>query len=167
MITRVKFGSCSRGSAAVEMALVLPFLILLLFGSIELGYYFYNQHQVVKGLRDGARYASRQPFTSIGCPGGTPVTNAAALTAVRELTRTGQLSGGQPRVRGWEASDITITVNCLTGTLSESGLYRNEGNAPRILITTTVDYTPLFGGLGVVTSQFTLNAKQEAVGMGI
>lgn len=157
--------SCRRGSAAVEMALVLPFLIILLFGSVELGYYFYNQHQIVKGVRDGARFASRQPFTSLGCGGAA--LDAQLITDVKQLTLTGLLSGGQPRVTGWSADDISVTVSCSTGALAQTGLYRDEGTAPQILITTSVDYTPLFGGLGVITSDFTLNARQQAAGMGL
>lgn len=165
MSRRVHAWSCTKGAAAVEMALVLPFLIVLLFGSVELGYYFYNQHQVVKGLRDGARFASRQPFTVIGC-GGT--LDTATETRIKQLILTGQTTtGGQVRVPGWQASDIQLSVNCLSNAFADAQIYRNETAAPQILITTSFPYRPLFGGLGVVTSQFTLNAKQETAGMGI
>ena len=46
-------------AAAAEMALVVPLLVILMFGSFELGRYFLDEHVVVKAVRDGARYASR------------------------------------------------------------------------------------------------------------
>ena len=58
----------SSGAAAVEMALVTPLLMVLMFGSMELGYYFYSQHVVTKAVRDGARFASRQGFDKYNCP---------------------------------------------------------------------------------------------------
>lgn len=161
------FPSCSRGAAAAEMVLILPFLVVLLFGAVELGYYFYNQHQVVKGVRDGARFASRQPFTAIGCNGTTAIVDASAATSIREITRTGRPAGGTARVPGWVNEDIAVSVTCAAHGLSGEGIYRNNGNPPRIAITTSVDYRSLFGGLGVIDSTFTLNARQEAAGMGI
>ena len=161
------FLACSRGAAAAEMALILPFLVVLLFGAVELGYYFYNQHQVVKGVRDGARFASRQPFTAIGCNGTTAVVDGAAVTSIRNITRTGRVAGGTARVPGWVNGDIAVSVACAAHSLSGEGIYRNNGNPPRITIATSVDYRSLFGGLGVIDSTFKLNARQEAAGMGI
>ena len=37
MSVRPSFVRCRRGSAAAEMALVLPFLVALMFGAAELG----------------------------------------------------------------------------------------------------------------------------------
>lgn len=44
-----------RGAAAVEFAIVLPFLMLLLMGIIELGLLFYNQQVLTNASREGAR----------------------------------------------------------------------------------------------------------------
>ena len=53
-----------RGSAAAEMALVSPLLAVLMIGSVELGNFFYNEHILMKAVRDGARYAARQNFSN-------------------------------------------------------------------------------------------------------
>ena len=149
------------------MALVLPFLVLLLFGSVELGYYFYNQHQVVKGVRDGARFAGRQSFASINCSGGTPSTVPTDIeTAIKQITRTGRISGGTPRVVGWADGDITVTVTC-PATAITAGIYKNEDNAPQVNVAATVPYNSLFNGLGVIDSAFALRASQQAAVMGI
>src|SRR3546814_6902005 len=64
------------------MALVSPMLILLMFGSFELGNYFLDEHVVLKAVRDGARYAARQNFTTMPCS-GTLTADAAIKNLVR------------------------------------------------------------------------------------
>lgn len=44
-----------RGAAAVEFALILPLMILLLAGIIDFGRFFYTQNIVVNAAREGAR----------------------------------------------------------------------------------------------------------------
>jgi len=46
---------CQRGVAAVEFALFLPLLILLVFGSIEFGIMFHDKQIIVNASREGAR----------------------------------------------------------------------------------------------------------------
>ena len=45
----------NRGAAAVELAICLPILTLLVFGSIEFGLLFYNQQVITNASREGAR----------------------------------------------------------------------------------------------------------------
>ena len=45
----------NRGVAAVEFAICLPILILLVFGSIEFGLMFYNKQVVTNASREGVR----------------------------------------------------------------------------------------------------------------
>ncbi|WP_336985681.1 TadE/TadG family type IV pilus assembly protein [Altererythrobacter aquiaggeris] len=161
------FCACRRGNAAAEMALLVPFLVLLLFGGLEMSYYFYSQHQVVKGVRDGARFASRQSFAELNCSGGTASTIPATVeTSIKEMTRTGLPSGGTARVPGWVNTDVTVTLSC-AATAITTGIYANEDNAPFVTIDATVDYPSLFAGVGVIDSTYSLKASQEAAVMGI
>lgn len=57
----LRAGTHRRGIVAVEFALVLPLLLLLLLGVLEWGWLFYNFHQVKGAARRGARVAIR-PF---------------------------------------------------------------------------------------------------------
>jgi len=50
--------SRARGTAAVEMAFVLPILLLLVMGAIEYGWLLHNVQQVTNAARQGARIAS-------------------------------------------------------------------------------------------------------------
>jgi Flp pilus assembly protein TadG len=44
-----------RGAAAVELALVLPLLLLMVGGIVDFGRFFYTQNIVVNAAREGAR----------------------------------------------------------------------------------------------------------------
>lgn len=46
-----------KGAAAVEFAIVLPLLVLLVFGSIEFGLLLYNKQVITNAGREGARRA--------------------------------------------------------------------------------------------------------------
>jgi Flp pilus assembly protein TadG len=46
-----------RGASAVEFAILLPLLALLIFGVIEFGILFYNQQVLTNASREGARAA--------------------------------------------------------------------------------------------------------------
>lgn len=46
-----------RGAVMVEAAVVLPFIILMLFGVLEYGRYIMMRQQLTNAAREGARYA--------------------------------------------------------------------------------------------------------------
>lgn len=50
-----RFGSCQKGAAAVEFALLLPVLMLITFGIIEFGLLVYNKQILTNASREGAR----------------------------------------------------------------------------------------------------------------
>lgn len=58
-----------NGSAAVEFAIILPILIVLLFGIVEFGLILYNKAVVTNASREGARYGIvfRTPGTEKTC----------------------------------------------------------------------------------------------------
>jgi Flp pilus assembly protein TadG len=58
-----------RGAAAVEMAIILPLLVLLLGGMVDYGRFFFTQIQLTNAAREGARAA---------IVGGDPVMRATA-----------------------------------------------------------------------------------------
>lgn len=59
---RTRQKSAKRGIAAVETALVLPFLLLLIFGYIEIGWYINS----LQTLHDAARKGAREAASSTG-----------------------------------------------------------------------------------------------------
>ena len=52
---RVGRNSSRRGVAVLEVALILPLVLLLLFGILEYGWMFFQAHQVTDAARYGAR----------------------------------------------------------------------------------------------------------------
>jgi Flp pilus assembly protein TadG len=51
----------SRGNAAIEFALLLPLLVLVMLASIEFTRAFYIHDIMTKAIRDGTRYLARVP----------------------------------------------------------------------------------------------------------
>ncbi|QGN56704.1 TadE/TadG family type IV pilus assembly protein [Nostocoides sp. HKS02] len=80
-----------RGAAAVEMAIVLPLLLLITGGIVDLGRMYLGEILVTNAARDGARMASLKAY-----PVSDIVTRAQSAT-----------SGITPFV----AASVTVTVN--------------------------------------------------------
>lgn len=59
-------GSRERGAAAVEFAIVLPLLLLLVFGIIDFGRSFNDYISLRQGVRDAARQAVVGEFPGCG-----------------------------------------------------------------------------------------------------
>jgi Flp pilus assembly protein TadG len=80
------------GAVAVEFALVLPILILLVFGSVEFGLALYNKEVIANAGREGAR---------AGIIIGNPRPTATQITTVVKAYLTGA---------GLNATQATVTV---------------------------------------------------------
>src|SRR6266550_1740986 len=52
-----------NAQGAVEFALVMPVLLMLIMASIDLGWMLFNYVQLNNGLRDGLRYGSVPSFS--------------------------------------------------------------------------------------------------------
>lgn len=166
-MTRVSYLLRDRsGAAAAEMALVLPILLILIFGSVEVGYYFLSEHVVDKAVRDASRYAARLPLADY--PNCTSV-DATAEQQIQRLARTGDPAGTIARLGGWTADNMTtVTISCPgTGTYANGGIYTDFPNgAPVVTVSAAVPYTTLFGLLGIGAATLTLNASQQAAVVG-
>ncbi|MBY6127092.1 pilus assembly protein [Qipengyuania aquimaris] len=154
----------TRGAAATEMALMVPLLLILMFAGFEAGHYFYTEQKIIKAVREGSRYAGRLGFDAFPCGGAA---DATAVANVRQVTRTGTISGTVPRVRGLELNEITVTHRC-DANFANSGIFKgNSGGAPIVLVTASTGYNSLFEALGVIESSAIVQASSEAVVNGI
>ena len=163
-----------RAAAAAELALVLPLLLIIMFGAFEIGNYFLDEHILVKGVRDGARFAARQNFSNYSaCSGavGNPV-----LSDTRNVVKTGLVSGGTDRLPYWAATTISVTMTCTTtaGGQTMGGIYTGNKNsagaligAPIVTVSATVPYTPVLRSFGFRGVGLNLNASEQAAVMGI
>jgi len=96
---RCRFGSdakrglrSERGVAAVELAIILPVLLLILAGLIDFGWGFYWKHKVTNASRAGARYAVQAKVS-----GGTSIPYNATEIITKVHTDYG--------------NDLVVTVN--------------------------------------------------------
>lgn len=164
MIARhVSFKRDERGAAGAEFALMLPIMLVLIFTTFEAGHYFYTEHKIVKSVRQGARFAGRLPFDNYTCPAGI---DAAAVSQIQAVTRTGSINGTTPLIAGWENADITVTMTCNSGTTT--GVFQsNTGGAPVVTVAATASYPSLFNTLTDIDNQSQVVASAEAVVNGI
>ncbi len=68
-----------RGAVAAEFALILPIFILLVFGAIQYGYFFFQWQQATFAAREGARIAS-VGFPALTCAQLVDQTRARVTT---------------------------------------------------------------------------------------
>jgi Flp pilus assembly protein TadG len=167
--TLLRLAGDRRGNAAAEMAMVTPLLLIMMFGSVELGNYFWNEHTLLKAVRDGARFAARQGFSNYtactGSPGGTVVTDT------KNVVMYGYLTGSNALTPNIAASNIDVTTACSTtaGGQTMQGLYKDDANGAHIVtVTATVTYRPVlavalgFSGVGKI-----LYAQSQAAVTGL
>ena len=156
------FGINQSGAAAAEMALILPLALALLFTTFEGAYYMICEHQVIKGVRNAARYTARLDLSNFTCPGGTFNGNTAT---VQNLTRTGALTGGTAMVQGWVNSNVTVAVTCASG---QGGIYAaTGGNAPQVRISTRLAYPSMMSSLGFTNATLYIGAEAQSPVIGI
>lgn len=167
-----RLSSARDGSAAAEMALSLPLLLALMFGTFELGHYFLSEHTVQKAVRDAARYAARMPLEkadgslNFDCSSGT--IDPTVVSQVRKVARTGRPDGTVQRLQGWSADTMTsVTLTCITDTgqtYVNNGLYvdfPSNGAVPVVTVTSTVPYPSLYDTLGIGVSGLQVNARSQ------
>lgn len=49
-------GAAGKGASLIEFALILPLLLVVLFGIIEFGFILYDKVMITNAVREGARY---------------------------------------------------------------------------------------------------------------
>jgi len=118
-----------RGQSLVELALVLPLLILLLMGIADLGRAFYSYIEITNAAREGARYAVRHY-------GQSPLTlNPSIENVVSEAMNCGTLLAHCPAPLTHCRLDPPPTTQA-------------DWDGRRVLVTVRCDFTPMmFAGL--------------------
>jgi Flp pilus assembly protein TadG len=119
MVTRKLRRWRDRGAAAVEFALVLPLLVMILFGIMEFGYAFLIQAQVAGAARVGVRsYAINWNTTAAQ---DTAAQNTAIAIAKSQVPVPADASGAFTSKCVTAGSQTTLTLtyqyHSLTGLL--------------------------------------------------
>jgi Flp pilus assembly protein TadG len=86
-----------RGSQLVELAIVMPLLLMLLGATAEFGRFFYTYSTLLKGTRAASRYLVSQPV-------------GASDAAARNMLVYGNTAGtGTPIASGLTTANVKIT----------------------------------------------------------
>ena len=142
-----------RGATLVEFALVIPLLLLILFGIAEVGRFLAVKEAVNTASREAARYGSVTGLSPTAAP---PVPRYADCDGIREAARELAI------IVNIEDADIAINYDDgTTGNIIETcpiGMQAdpdNIGFGDRIEVTVTTDFSsgiPLIGPfLGTIT----------------
>ena len=150
------------GVAAGEFALVLPLLVVLAFGFLEIGRLFWIYHIASASMRDAARYAAR---LNLSCQSGVAaIPNPQAVVL---LARTGTIDGSAPDlVTGWSTSgNVRVQVGCV-GNANLRGPFAGVSQIPVVTVTGRVPFSPLFGGLipGMEIEAFNVSHQEAWTG---
>jgi hypothetical protein len=119
---------------AVEFALVLPLLLLLVLGGIDWGYYFFVGEIAANAAREGARAAVVMPG-SVANPCNDSGTMPGAISMARNyMQRGGLIAGpGDTRLKAF-------TCGAGEGCCSSSVVAIGAGGASAELVEVTVRY---------------------------
>ena len=101
------------GSAVVEFALVLPILLLILFGIINFGVLLYNQSVITNASREGSRWASIHTTSTYGtgCNNTYSTTPVDPCQVAYSYARNGLISFGAAQL-----SSVKSAANYNAGT---------------------------------------------------
>jgi len=130
-----------RGAAAVEMAVLLPVLVLIIFGTVEFGTYLYNQQVLTNASREGARAGIVQQ---------TPRVTEAAIGQIVNNYASGRLvtfgnGGTSPSTAVASTgtgfgSDLTVTATYQYSFLVVGNLIPGFANSRTMRAATTMKY---------------------------
>ena len=129
--TRDRGRNGERGQELVELALVLPLLVVLLAGTVEFGRAFYTYNILTKSVRNAARYLSASQVFSNGGVGEIPSTYS---DRAKNLAVYGNVEGNLPKV----ISDL-LTSQFTTSISSDVGAQFS------VKVSADYTYSPLFG----------------------
>ena len=121
-----------HGSQLVELAIVMPLVLLLLGATAEFGRFFYTYTTLLKGTRAASRYLISQPLGTMDA-------------AARNLVVYGNTAGtGTPIANGLTTANVKITP------------VKSGGGATQTVEIQNYIYAPIFD-LGKLTKSSTLS----------
>jgi Flp pilus assembly protein TadG len=156
----------NRGSALVEGAIVVPVLFAMMFGIYEFSWFFYQQHVISIGLRDGARYLARVSNPCDPSSLNWPIEEEYA----KNLATTGMVNGDAARVKGWTSAMVTILCTPIDNPVKANGLSAYRGGYTVYIVTASTKFTDpslgFFGFLGLQSPVISVAHSQRVIGHG-
>lgn len=138
-----------KGSALVEMAVIMPLILLLLMGIVDLGRAFYYSNAVARAAEAGALYGSQNPTDTTGMVDASDSAMSAAFGSAPDLTTNNATAS-----YGCECADGTgISAACAT-----TPSCTNMNTVYYVTVTASAAFKPLIPWPGVPSS-FNLSSK--------
>ena len=125
-----RFRRDEQGVQLVEIAIVVPILVMLFAAVGEFGRYFYEYTTMAKAARVGARYMSTKSIDS---------TSTNWVAATKSLVVYGNTSGtGKPVLPGLTVNNVDVKF--------AGGTYANGNGVPTTVTVSFINYkhTPIF-----------------------
>ena len=141
------------GAALVESAIILPVFLTLVGGVYEFGFYLYQEQLVTSGVRDAAHYLALT----------ADPTSTANQADAKMIAVSGLSIGGSSRVRGWEPSDVSVSVDSID---NSSATYSGGAVIQVVTVSTSFVERPLgfLGLLGLKPPTITAYHQERCVG---
>lgn len=112
-----------RGAAIVEMALVLPLLLVLLMGMLVYGHYFLLAHSVQQAANDGARAA----IVGLDADDRRTIAEAAVARSLQAVAGTHSVTVSETG----DAVTVAIGFTAADGAFVQSALVPSPGRVIR------------------------------------
>ncbi len=142
----------TRGAQLLEFTLVLPFLAVILVGTIDFGGAYNVKHVLTNAAREGARITVSNPLTDSSCTDPTPCSIEAAADAVKQyLTNAGLSAASCINPKAPSSSGVltwTYSCNNTSLTINRGYVISPQGSTtviPSTQVTVTYPFTWTFG----------------------
>ncbi len=149
-----------RGVELIELAFVLPLLLLISLGTIEFGRAYYTYNILSKALRDGARYAATSRIKSDGTWVSTE--NPSVDTRTKNLVIYGNVAGsGNKVIPDLNTGQIFVVRN--PDSTGNTGVPVSSLEQ-YIMVRAAYTYTPMFAWVMPTTLTFRPSVKMLFIG---
>jgi hypothetical protein len=107
-------GRGEEGAVAVELGIILPVLLLLVLGGMDLAHMYYMRHIITNASREGARYATKYTYPP-NDPSSAAISNYVKLPEglnynrfnFPDLVVSGSYTGASPN----KIATVTVQAN--------------------------------------------------------
>lgn len=132
-----------KSQGLVEFALILPILVLIIFGLIETGRLIFIYASAVTSARSAVRYGSATGVNNAGVP---RYQDCAGIRAeARRTAFVNTITDAQIVIAHDSGPGTTATTYCPAGTAVDTSFNPQTGD--RILVTVSTNFTPMVPGL--------------------
>ncbi|MRR32838.1 pilus assembly protein, partial [bacterium] len=131
----------SPAQAMVEFALVLPVLLLLIYGILEVGRLLFIYSSVVSAARQAARYGST---TGVNASGTFRYRDCDGMRdAAQKVAFIDQIEDADIEIWHDEGEGINQVAYCAAGTSVDGTFTPSVGNINRVRVRVTTMFTPI------------------------